>query len=295
MYTRYWVKCIITGLMLFLLGTSVSEATIYFSETSESMTCNDALPWYWEDTQGFFKCNSNEIKGSKHMEWLMPSTYPGRKSARVGIDITGTITNKTIYYAAYFKIQRINGVKVHVPVAPNDTSADKFFDYNGTPQLRWVFMIGKMESGCQSSPTPANYYAAFVDNETWHLNLQYECVGQYMNNANGYTGHSPYLISYDAWHSGVLEVKLSSDNTGYMKQYVDGVLIANYQNIKTVGAGAVTFTSMSFNGTIAQPDYNAPTHYRMIDNLIITDTLQDIIDGGYLASPPSAPILNPPQ
>jgi hypothetical protein len=38
-------------------------------------------------------------------------------------------------------------------------------------------------------------------------------------------------------------------------------------------------------GTLSQPAYDAPVQKRQYDAILITDTWQDIIDGGYLRDP----------
>jgi hypothetical protein len=279
---NHWLFYIL--LCLFVISISLyyspkAHATIYFSETSESRTCDSAVPWYWENTQGFYRCDGDAYAGSKYLKWHVGTNG---LSAYTGIDLTGISGNRTYYLAFYFKIQRVGGINVHENTS--DTSADKFIEYTGSPGIRYVIEIGKLESECFVL-NQTGRFTTWVYSEP-DLNPLLRCRGMYVQNANGYSGSNPYQITYDAWHSGVLEVKMASNNTGYIRQYLDGVKILEYMNIQTMESeGTAQIGAIKLNGTIAQPAYNSPEHYRMFDNIIFTDNWQDIIDGSYLQAP----------
>lgn len=287
MARKKWIYALTAIALIFILKDQ-AHATIYFSETSESRTCNASIPWYWEVTQGFYRCDGDAYAGSKYLDWHV--AYHAI-DAYVGIDFTSAdITGKTIYMALYFKIKRVGGVNVWHN--DSDQSYDKFFEFRGAG-VRWIYKIGKHEAGCQSGLNGANSFTMWLGTDQTY-NPGIECVDGYMQNANGYSGSNPYQISYDKWHAAVMEVKIGTGPSGYIRGYIDGVKTVEYLNIKTAN-GTPTLSSTLFNGTIAQPAYDTPEHYRRYDNIIITDNLQDVINGGYLGIMPSPPAMNPAQ
>ena len=60
----------------------------------------------------------------------------------------------------------------------------------------------------------------------------------------------------------------------------------NFPVVCTLGTTYYLPTQITMGGTIAQPAYNAPAHYRQFDALLLTDNWQNIIDLGYLKHEP---------
>lgn len=287
MLSKQKVLAIVCSLLVVFILQGNAMATIYFSETSESRTCNAAVPWYWEITQGFFKCDGDAYSGSKYLDWHVVNHGI---SAYTGIDISQAgISGKTIYMALFFKIKRVNGVNVFHNSA--DQSYDKFFEFDGSG-VRWIYKIGKHESGCYPALNGANSFTMWIGTQNQY-NPGIECIDGYVQNANGYSGNNPYQISYDTWHSAVMEIKIATNNTGIIRGYIDGVKTTEYTNVITA-TGGPTISAIKLNGTVAQPAYDAPEHYRRMDNIIVTDNLQDIIDGGYLSGQSTTTRSNPP-
>jgi len=292
MLSKQRILAIAFSLLAVFILQGNAMATVYFSETSESRTCNAAIPWYWENAQGFYRCDGDAYAGSKYLDWHIGSHVA---SAYTGIDLTSTsINGKTIYMALNFKIKRVNGVNVWHN--DNDQSFDKFFEFDGSG-VRWIYYIGKHESGCFPTLNGANSFTMWLGTDQSY-NPGIECVNGYIQNASGYSGNKPYQISYDSWHSAVMEVKIDTGSAGYIRGYIDGVKVIEYMNIRTA-SGTPTLLTTKFNGTIAQPAYDVPEHYRRWDNIIITDNLQDITNGGYLSGQSGSqtrsnpPVLNP--
>jgi len=75
----------------------------------------------------------------------------------------------------------------------------------------------------------------------------------------------------------VLEFKLSITGTGYTKLYLNGTLVESIVDLNTVESpGSVVVTRIEMGGTIAQPAYDSPAHYRKFDDLILTDSADDV-------------------
>jgi len=299
MLCKQRIIIILFSVFCFLTIHSSSDATIFFYSDFESQTCNSGVTWYWENNQGIFSCDGGAYAGSKYLKWHIPQNA---NNAYTEIPLSGITGNKTYYMAAFFKIKRVNGSNVYMNGA--DQSFDKFFEFVGTPNIRWIVMLGKHEYDCQPVLNQPNSFNSFVGNSSIELNPSIQCVAYIMNNANGYGRNNPYQVTYDQWHSFVLEVKMGYNNDGYVRQYIDGVKIADYQNINTMTSGTAQILSMKINGTIAQPGYNCPEHERMIDNIIFTDNWQDITSRGYVSgtdtgtgsgsanATPSSPVLH---
>ena len=74
-----------------------------------------------------------------------------------------------------------------------------------------------------------------------------------------------------------------------MGQVIDLNIKKAYLFVRRKRAEFMSLKDFEIDGTIAQPAYDAPSHYRQYDAFIVTDNWQDIIDGGYLSDPESNP------
>ncbi|MBL7222807.1 MAG: heparin lyase I family protein [Candidatus Brocadiae bacterium] len=104
----------------------------------------------------------------------------------------------------------------------------------------------------------------------------------YHPNQSGYSARRPVQLEYERWYSCVMAVKMAADRTGSVAVWIDGVKICEYRGIKTCANANPSITQITMGGTIAQPAYDAPAHYRRFDALLLTDNWQNVVDLGYL-------------
>ena len=58
-----------------------------------------------------------------------------------------------------------------------------------------------------------------------------------------------------------------------------------YTGVNVTYSGSPSIYRVELMGTIAQSAYDAPPHYDRYDNLLVTDTWQDILDAGLMEDP----------
>ena len=83
----------------------------------------------------------------------------------------------------------------------------------------------------------------------------------------------------------VMGITVYANSSGRARLWINGNLTTDYSG-QTMATGG-TIYRIEMNGTIGQPGYDAPAHYRQFDRVILTDNWQDIINGGYMTANPS--------
>ncbi|RLJ00711.1 MAG: hypothetical protein DRP06_01315 [Candidatus Aenigmatarchaeota archaeon] len=192
----------------------------------------------------------------------------------------------TYYLAYYMNFERINGFDIWHE-GSEVQSGDKGIEITGDG-IRWVTSRGQWSSYVTNDD---HHYTVFLGNPNYHLNPELEHCDVYFQNQNGYSNINPIQLEYERWYSVVMAIKMASDHTGSVTAYINGEKVFEYNNIQTSSVDTPTITDIKMGGTIAQPLYDAPPHYRKFDALILTDSWQDIVDGGYLSDPEAN---NPP-
>lgn len=92
------------------------------------------------------------------------------------------------------------------------------------------------------------------------------------------------MIKFETWGGGTRDIN------GQIQLYINGTKIADHDNICTSNSSTPGFEFIEINGTIAQPAYDCPAHYRWWDGFLVTDNASNEINP-YLSDPES----NPPR
>lgn len=284
----YLISKLIMSVFLILALSHPSYATVYFSWTSENESCGAVLPNPPFFTRVEFKgrtvCGETP-EGTKYIEWQVPENLNNANtevSYDYGLFPVNNLIGRTFYLAYFFNFTRTNGRDIwHL----TGQSADKGVELSGDG-VRWLVSPGHWSPFVANQP---GRYTVWLGNPTYHLDAL-EVSDIYPPNRSGYTFSNPLQLEYEKWHAAVMAIKMATDNTGSATVYINGVKIAEYTNIRTAASSSATISKLTLNGTIAQPDYDAPPHYRRFDGLLLTDDWQDIINGGYVAGSPAAPV-----
>jgi hypothetical protein len=304
--------------------TGNAQATIYYQTSFENETCNtnitDAVTAvdgrYWDiydPPAPAVRCTLTPPAGSKYVEWNDSANLNNNQSDVFNINHT-VVPGSTYYLAGYFRFERIasNDIWQDVPgepriitcgrASPTDPadSFDKLLEMNG-PGFRWG-----ISSGWPGGLYPGSHDHQFTF-DAWCASsvvTQCDAEGTYDHkspNANGYTVNNPYLASYDTWYAVVLGITAgTTSGTGRIQLWVNGTKIQDRTH--TTMNSSATINTIIANGTLAQPCYDSPAHKRQIDRMLLTNTWQDVLDGGYMSwggggdttapSPPSGLSVN---
>lgn len=260
----------------------------------------------------FVRCSLSTSAGTKYLEWLTicnQALSAGRcnaggdqaiVTAQAQSDVfpTGlsTLSMGTTYYlGAAFRFDRVSSNDVWLD-GSSDDSFDKLYEFRFTGG-RWIMNVGR------DGNFVGNYNGRFMF--SFGAATATECpqcgggsgVGwsagachddRKMHNANGYTASSPRITDYGHWYNVVLAITLSTNSAvGNAKLYINGEVVTdcNGQTAATGTSSTTNFADISIHGTIAQPAYDAPPHYRRMDNMIFATTLQDVTDAGLMDDP----------
>ena len=328
----------------FILSVTPAHATVLWSSSAETRTCDVALatnnasaPTFDGATWGFSsadnpttlafpfpfaRCISSTPSiqtpyGNNYLEWLTKCNQAlsgGRCSAGADQDIvtiqaqsdvfpTGlsTVSMGTTYYmGASFRFDRVDNNDVWLDGAGQD-SFDKLMDFRFTGG-RWIINVGR-DGGFSG-----NYNGRFIF--SFGAATATECpqcgggsgvgwgsVGtacyedRKMHNASGYTASSPRVTDYGHWYNVVMAITLSTSSAvGNAKLYINGTVVTdcNGQTAATGTSSTTGFGDLSLHGTIAQPQYDAPPHYRRVDNMILATSLTDVQNAGLMSDPEAA-------
>ncbi|HEX8947220.1 MAG TPA: peptidoglycan-binding protein [Candidatus Paceibacterota bacterium] len=274
--------CVLAMVLGVTAHAHTAQAKIYFQFDAENGTCGKTLPTppiYTQnaDRVGHYGCGPTP-NGSKFLEWTAGQwhdhyTEVGEKDISIKVEM-----GKTYYLAYYFNFTRINGKDIWHSTGQ---SADKEVEIRGDG-IRWITSIGHW-SGL--APNKDGYYTMWMGNPTYHLSKPLEKGDSMQANQPGYTAETPIQLAYDQWHSAVMAIKMATDTTGSATLYVDGHKITEYTGIKTAATKDAEIGRIQLGGTIAQPAYDAPPHYRRYDDLLLTDSWQDVLAGGFMKKP----------
>ncbi|MGP8323478.1 MAG: T9SS type A sorting domain-containing protein [Methanosarcinaceae archaeon] len=288
--------------LVIVVGTNAEAQWqgVYFYWDAETHPCDGSElpnPPFWTQEvshRGHVSCDSTP-EGDRFIEW---ETEEGWGDHYTEIHNTQnlpvTCSAGTTYYLAYFsKFSRINGLDIWHE-GSSIQSGDKGLEITGDG-IRWVTSRGQWDS---YAPNDDHHYTVFLGNPYYHLNEELEHSDVYWQNQNGYSEDNPIQLEYERWYSVIMAIKMASDHTGSATVYINGENILEYNNIQTSSVSSPVITDIKMGGTIAQgppPDgYDAPPHYRQFDALMLTDSWQDIIDGGYLLDPESPSDITAP-
>lgn len=275
-----------------LVGINSAYATVYFDFDAESYDCDSIAPRSIFPTDivpysAHISCASSP-QGAKHLEFTTVDNQTNTYTTITTQNMPITNTEGKVYYLAYyFNFSRINGLDIWD--RNSGQSADKGIEIYGDG-IRWVMSRGHWGT---LTNVNADNYTVWLGNPSYHLN-NIEVFDSILPNQSGYGADNPVQVRYDQWHSTVIALKVASDNTGSITAYIDGIKAFEYLNIQTAGQSSPTISKIRLGGTIAQPDYNAPAHYRKFDQFLLTDNWQDIIDAGFMKSRPRPPTLLQP-
>jgi hypothetical protein len=293
------IKLIIPLFFIFTFSHA-SYATVYFSWDAENQTCgaNAPNPPFWIQSMRYAQivCDSTAPQGSKYFQWHVPGPAGTWDSAYTEVGAGGqgmpatSILGKTIYFAYYFNQTRVGGVDIWHRTA---SSGDKGNEIDGVSWgVRWLVSKGHWGPFADNQP---GRYTVWLGNPTFHINSGLEVSDILPPNQNGYSFSNPIQLEYEKWYSVVMYIKMATDSTGIAGFYVNGLKVSEFTNIQTVATGYTPQIEMiEMMGTLAQGAYDAPEHYQKYDALLLTDNLQDVINGGYLQKIPSPPILLTP-
>ena len=217
-------------------------------------------------------------QGEKYLQWKITDEDNHSRYTEVkgrGFPTRCTL-GKTYYLAYYFNFTRIDGRDIW---HERGQSADKGVELKGSG-IRWCVSRGHWGGGYTRNED--HRYTVWLGNPTYHLNGDLEHTDAYYPNKSGYSAENPIQLDYERWYSCVMAVKMAADKTGSVAVWIDGMKLCEYENIKTCANTNPSITQITMGGTIAQPAYDAPAHYRKFDALLLTDNWQNIIDIGYL-------------
>jgi len=292
-----FLKRIQTGFLFSVLFIAFPvQATIYLDLNAENGTVGNSVsnppfcqgPCSGDGESATYETSGGTPEGTKYYQWQIANNQTNHYTEIANVQslpVNASLGN-TYYLAAFFNVTRINGIDVW---HESDMSGDKFIEFTGSG-IRWVFSIGHWDSYCMASNQNHNF-SVYISNANYHLSPSLECVDNLHQNASGFSGkNNPIQLLYDTWHSVVMGVKMSSNNSGSVTVYIDGIKVIEYNNISTAANSSPTIDYVKLGGTIAQPGYDTPAHFKKVDGLLLTDNIQDIIDGGYFLKRPKSPV-----
>lgn len=330
----------IAALFLFFFIPEMAHATVLWSSSAETRTCDTALavnnasaPTFDGATWGFssadnpaslaypfpwVRCLSSTPSiqtpyGSNYIEWLTicnQALVSGRcdtipddqdiSTAQAQSDVfpsgLSTLSMGTTYYlGGTFRFDLVGNNHVWLD-GSGDDSFDKLFEFRFTGG-RWIMNVGR--DGNFVGNFNGQYMFSFGAATATECP---ECGGpagvgwsagachddRKMHNANGYTASAPRKSDYGHWYNVVLAVTLSTSSAvGRAELYINGVKVTDCSGqTATTGTSSTTgFSDISLHGTIAQPAYDSPPHYRRVDNMIFATTLTDVTNAGLMGDP----------
>jgi hypothetical protein len=284
-------------IFLFFAGVyPAAHATIYLNLDAENGTVGSTVPnppfcqtqCSGSGEPATYQSNGGAAQGTNYFQWHTVDNQLEHYTV-IRNTQTNNLLGKTIYLAYYFRFDRINSNDIW-RVGTGTQSADKGVELTGNG-IRWILARGQWDK-CNNggfASNQAHRFTIWAGNPSYHLNPELEAYG---TNQNGYSCSNPMQLEYERWYSAVVAVNFAADNSGSITVYIDGVRVIDYQNIQTAANNTPTIDAIHLGGTMAQPAYNSPSHYRKFDAFMLTDNWQDIIDGGYLRgiTMPKAPV-----
>lgn len=225
--------------------------------------------------------------GTKYFEIETGETTSWHATCQRYLPSPITLSNGTTYYlGAFFRFQKIGGSDIW----HNENDFDKLCGLTGGG-FRWIINSGYTASYTEGVPFVSNKFAFTCGVACTSVPNWPTCGDdKLIPNQEPYDYDNPPYCDYSKWYAVVMGVTAYTNSSGRVRLWVNGNLTTDYSG-QTMQSGA-NIGLIESNGTIgqgAQPNYNAPPHYRQHDGIILTDNWQDIINGGYLSDPESSP------
>lgn len=217
--------------------------------------------------------------GDKCLRWDVPASTQaiGNQIQCAGTCDVPTSEGDVIYLAFQMNFQNPNGDIWHD--GPNANSGDKGLGLH-SPGLSGGFRWD-LGMGCWDSNTECldHHFTLWVGNPSYHFNVGGAC-GEvndiYRPNVAPFTGGAVPQLAYNRWHNVIMGITMSSGSSGRVEAWVDGQKFIDCSNLKTMNTSNNDFAYIEFGGTIAQPDYDAPAHVRLFDNLVVSKAWADV-------------------
>ena len=203
------------------------------------------------------------------------------------------VSGTTYYLGGFFRFERVGGNDIWTDIIGGGDN--RYWDFDKLIELRGP---GNLGTGFRWLVDSGGVYMNYVAHK-FSFNLGCTatafagCIGDCGQNQNGYTQGDPYLCDYEKWYSLVVGITYHVSGGGRARMWINGTLVTDVQDI-TTGATGATLNLIHMNGTIGQPKYNASAHKRQFDRIILTNSWQDIINGGYLQDPNQGNDTTPP-
>lgn len=282
-----------TALTLMLCQTQYAKAAQSLNNDFETIPCNTALNdrtvegVFWDTYFGtdpnipeaIIRCSITSPRPRNYVEFQVTRTIT---TNGIGPEIAvapaiNVVAGKAYYLAAFFRFQRVNGLSIWHDTGADPYSFDKLLEFRGSG-FRWG--IGAGWNGNYSRGTAGKFVF-----DAWYAESILGAHGpdHIVADQSPYNSSNPLLSDYEVWHPVVLGVTAAADNSGRVQLWVDGKKVIDQAHY-TANAGA-TITTVWYTGTVAQPAYDAPSHIRQVDGMLITDVWQDIVGRGYLIPP----------
>ncbi len=300
-------KKIILFLVLFFVIVFVfvpsANATVFFHYDAESGTVGEDLPHHHGTGPNFCQTECSGLgdrgtiqneggapQGNKYFQWATVASQINHYTELQNHSTlpVAPVIGAKYYLAYYMRFDRINGLDIwHEGAAAQ--SSDKGVEMNGSVHdgLRVILARGQWDK-CDGSYSPG--FAANADHKftIWASNWGTSLPQPSYATGSGYSCTHPPQLDYEKWYSVVMAVKMACDATGSVEVWLNGVIIIEQLNVQTMTSCSINIDHITMGGTIAQPGYDAPPHYRKFDDLMLTDNWQDIVNEGYLADPNSS-------
>lgn len=291
-YNKYTALVFMFGFILLCIS-NYSYATKYLSINFETGTCGETIidesfeGYFWDNVPSFpvatVSCAVITPNGTKYISWNVPNSTPSVDN-EIYFTSHNIVAGNTYYLAAFIRFQRINGLDIWDDTGPA-YQFDKLLEFRGNG-FRWG--IGAGWNGWY--PNATDHKFTF---DAWYSQVLYGNHGNdhIIANVLPYGSNNPLLLDYEAWNSVVIGVTAQNSESGRIEQWINGIKILDKAQY-TMNSGA-TIDTIYINGTIGQPEYNTPAHYRQFDSILVTNNWQDIIDGGYLFTNNNTILLPP--
>jgi hypothetical protein len=279
--------------ILIAFAGDVAHATTFYSTSLESKACNstirneviDGQMWdsYYDDSS-IVRCSPlTPPSGARYLEWPNAASAGPGVTPVINLASPVTIVSGTTYYlAGVWRFERISGL----PIWHNTWDFDKLQEMGSSGTgFRWI-----IESGYPASTE--TYDANTYTFATYGSDAIFPGWTYYDHNINGYSGANPFRSQYSRWYSVVMGITAHQTN-GRVRMWINGTQVTDYTGVVTMLVGA-TVEHLAMNGTIGQPEYDAPTHKRQVDKIMFTDNFADITAAGYLSDPEASGDTTPP-
>ncbi len=274
---------------LLLLCASIAQATVFADVSFESATCGNQIASGTIDGSVFdvssypnvlcvpyYRCAvGSTLGGTDYLRFEVPQVETEDPHG-TGPDITFaspiTVVSGTTYYlAALFRFDKISGATIW----HNTWDFDKLLEMTGTG-YRWIIESGYVE---EANPYSADHFVF----SAYASDAIFPGWTYYSHNYSGYTVSAPLMTDYSTWYSVVMGVT-AHVSSGTVKMWINGTQVINTTGIPTMLETA-NINKITYSGTVGQPQYNAPPHYRYLDKIMLSNSIDDITAAGYFADP----------